>query len=361
MDLRGQEKRVGMPISMSFNHHPIRESVSTSVVVGGVERRRDGGGATTGNGTSMFSSSSQTLDHHHHQVHQVHQHQHQHQHQHPPPPPPPQLQPPHHTQQQQQVRVAISESESDSDPDPETDPVPIPFPVSIALAGATSVTPITVGSKSRPPKPRYRECLKNHAASIGGHVVDGCGEFMPNGEEGTPGSLKCAACDCHRNFHRKEVDGEPRSGPNCYHCYTPNNNSNNARRSRVLPQALPAPSPFGTLPLHAPGPIPPMMMTFGGGGGTESSSEERNVYQSNVGTSQQQQQPPFALSKKRFRTKFSQDQKEKMVGFAEKIGWRFQKQDEELVQQFCAETGVKRQVLKVWMHNNKHIMKKKEP
>lgn len=23
----------------------------------------------------------------------------------------------------------------------------------------------------------YRECLKNHAASLGGHAVDGCGEF----------------------------------------------------------------------------------------------------------------------------------------------------------------------------------------
>ncbi|KAL3654042.1 Zinc-finger homeodomain protein [Castilleja foliolosa] len=26
----------------------------------------------------------------------------------------------------------------------------------------------------------YRECLKNHATSLGGHAVDGCGEFMPS-------------------------------------------------------------------------------------------------------------------------------------------------------------------------------------
>lgn len=31
---------------------------------------------------------------------------------------------------------------------------------------------------------RYRECLKNHAVGIGGHALDGCGEFMPAGEEG---------------------------------------------------------------------------------------------------------------------------------------------------------------------------------
>ncbi|MBO8589755.1 hypothetical protein INN88_14240, partial [Staphylococcus aureus] len=39
---------------------------------------------------------------------------------------------------------------------------------------------------------RYRECLKNHAVAIGGHAVDGCGEYMPAGQEGTLDSLKCA-------------------------------------------------------------------------------------------------------------------------------------------------------------------------
>lgn len=31
---------------------------------------------------------------------------------------------------------------------------------------------------------RYRECMKNHAAAMGGNATDGCGEFMPSGEEG---------------------------------------------------------------------------------------------------------------------------------------------------------------------------------
>ncbi|KAF7147837.1 hypothetical protein RHSIM_Rhsim03G0046000 [Rhododendron simsii] len=53
---------------------------------------------------------------------------------------------------------------------------------------------------------RYKECRKNHAASMGGHAVDGCREFMPAGEEGTAAAFKCAACSCHRNFHRKEVE-----------------------------------------------------------------------------------------------------------------------------------------------------------
>ncbi|KAG5556163.1 hypothetical protein RHGRI_006702 [Rhododendron griersonianum] len=53
---------------------------------------------------------------------------------------------------------------------------------------------------------RYKECRKNHAASIGGHAVDGCREFMPAGEEGTAAAFKCAACSCHRNFHRQEAE-----------------------------------------------------------------------------------------------------------------------------------------------------------
>ncbi|KAM7460175.1 hypothetical protein LguiA_028233 [Lonicera macranthoides] len=53
---------------------------------------------------------------------------------------------------------------------------------------------------------RYVECQKNHAANIGGYAVDGCREFMASGEEGTIAALTCAACGCHRNFHRREVD-----------------------------------------------------------------------------------------------------------------------------------------------------------
>ncbi|PIN24496.1 hypothetical protein CDL12_02784 [Handroanthus impetiginosus] len=52
---------------------------------------------------------------------------------------------------------------------------------------------------------RYGECQKNHAANVGGYAVDGCREFMPSGEDGTSGALTCAACGCHRNFHRREV------------------------------------------------------------------------------------------------------------------------------------------------------------
>ncbi|XP_021673178.1 mini zinc finger protein 2-like isoform X1 [Hevea brasiliensis] len=55
---------------------------------------------------------------------------------------------------------------------------------------------------------RYGECQKNHAADVGGYAVDGCREFMASGEEGTDAALTCAACGCHRNFHRRELETE---------------------------------------------------------------------------------------------------------------------------------------------------------
>ncbi|KAG2679259.1 hypothetical protein I3760_11G043300 [Carya illinoinensis] len=55
---------------------------------------------------------------------------------------------------------------------------------------------------------RYAECQKNHAANIGGYALDGCREFMASGEDGSNAALSCAACGCHRNFHRREVETE---------------------------------------------------------------------------------------------------------------------------------------------------------
>ncbi|XP_019057686.1 PREDICTED: zinc-finger homeodomain protein 2 isoform X2 [Tarenaya hassleriana] len=181
---------------------------------------------------------------------------------------------------------------------------------------------------------RYRECLKNHAVSIGGHAVDGCGEFMPSGEEGTLESLKCAACGCHRNFHRKETDTTANATAN----------ANAVFHHQFPPYYRPPPPGYLHHP-HRPFALPPVSVAAadeddasnpsssgGGGGGT---------------------------SRKRFRTKFTAEQKEKMLWFAEKLGWRIQRHDDAAVEQFCAETGVKRNVLKIWMHNNKNTLGKK--
>ncbi|GFP92520.1 zinc-finger homeodomain protein 2 [Phtheirospermum japonicum] len=187
---------------------------------------------------------------------------------------------------------------------------------------------------SPPRKSRYRECLKNYALRIGGYAVDGCGEFIPGGEDGTLESLRCAACNCHRNFHRKET-GYGAAGAFAFpqqqllltQHHHPHTHVSYRTPSGYLHAA--APQLAQTAELLA------LPSSSGGGRGSVPSG------------------------KKRFRTKFTQEQKDKMLNLAERLGWRIQKQDEEIVQTFCEELGIKRHVLRVWMHNNKHTLGKK--
>lgn len=144
----------------------------------------------------------------------------------------------------------------------------------------------------------YRECLRNHAASIGSYATDGCGEFIP--DDSTSGGLNCAACGCHRNFHRKVSS---------------------------------------SLSLHAAAEV----IEYGGMGMGSAGRQVMAAYS------------PETSSKKRFRTKFTEEQKEKMQGFAEKLGWRLQRKDEEdEIERFCRSVGISRKVFKVWMHNHKN-------
>ncbi|KAL2555345.1 Zinc-finger homeodomain protein 2 [Forsythia ovata] len=140
----------------------------------------------------------------------------------------------------------------------------------------------------------YKECLRNHAASLGSYATDGCGEFTL--DDTSSGGLHCAACGCHRNFHRKVTYG-------------------------------------------ASGGRDHEMIEYGGGGGRqipESPESERS-------------------GKKRFRTKFTEDQREKMLAFAEKLGWKLQRKDkEDEIERFCRGIGISRKVFKVWMHNHKN-------
>ncbi|KAI3502882.1 hypothetical protein L1887_31257 [Cichorium endivia] len=226
---------------------------------------------------------------------------------------------------------------------PGRNPNPDPDPSRVLL----SQTP------SQPPPPsttatvvvRYRGCLKNHAANKGAHVLDGCGEFMPSGEDGTPEALKCAACECHRSFHRREVEGESQTQSGNYHTH---------HIASQIPLTYNQPPPASSSQQRHHRYQPPIMMAFGGAA-AESSSEDLNVFRTNSGVQSMAQ-----TSKKRFRTKFTHEQKEKMLDFAEKIGWKIQKQNEQEVVRFCSENSLKRQVFKVWMHNNKQATKKTE-
>ncbi|XP_024970744.1 zinc-finger homeodomain protein 2-like [Cynara cardunculus var. scolymus] len=176
---------------------------------------------------------------------------------------------------------------------------------------------------------RYLECLKNHAVGIGKQAVDGCREFMAAGGEGTLEALKCAACNCHRNFHRKEPE-HPQASFQHHQIPPPATYYYHHRPVGYLHVTTPSSSHPHRPPLALP-----------------STSRDNLEEISN---------PNSEGSKKRFRTKFTESQKERMLSFAEGLGWRIQKEEEAAVRQFCEEIGIKRKVLKVWMHNNKHTL-----
>jgi ZF-HD class homeobox domain-containing protein len=214
---------------------------------------------------------------------------------------------------------------------------------------------------------RYRECLKNHAMGIGRHAVDGCGEFMAAGEEGTIDALRCAACNCHRNFHRKESptgDGSPIS-PAAIVAYaaTPHQRFSPYYRTPAGYFHPHQPHPHHLAVGHQPRPLalPSTFHSWHGDGGDDLSgmAGPMSALGPLIAMSLGGAGPSSGSGKKRFRTKFTQEQKDRMLAFAEQLGWRIQKHDEAAVQQFCDEVGVKRNVLKVWMHNNKHTLGKK--
>ncbi|XP_019185231.1 PREDICTED: zinc-finger homeodomain protein 1-like isoform X2 [Ipomoea nil] len=162
---------------------------------------------------------------------------------------------------------------------------------------------------------------------------------MPAGEYGTLDALKCAACNCHRNFHRKEINTAAALIPVGYHHHhrAPSGylHHHHHHHHAPLQRPLALPSISGSAYREEMEELDLDMDTAtpnSGGGGSKG---------------------------KRFRTKFTEVQKEKMVELAERLGWRIQKESEEAVEQFCIEYGVRRHVFKVWMHNNKHTVAKK--
>ncbi|CAG7906470.1 hypothetical protein BRARA_D00989 [Brassica rapa] len=196
----------------------------------------------------------------------------------------------------------------------------------------------------------YKECLKNHAAALGSHALDGCGEFMPSPSlvSTDPTSLKCAACGCHRNFHRREPgnDSSIRPPPSSVAAtieYQPHH-----RHHPPPPPQLPPPrSPNSS----SPPPISSSYMLL-----SLSGTNNNN----NLAFSGNNHHHHQTGSRKRFRTKFSQFQKEKMHEFADRVGWKMQKRDEDDVREFCRQIGVDKSVLKVWMHNNKNNFNRRD-
>lgn len=158
----------------------------------------------------------------------------------------------------------------------------------------------------------YTECLRNFAASLGTHATDGCGEFAP--DELTPGGMHCECCGCHRSFHRKVTVCGDREG------------SSSRAREEEEPEVV-------------------ELVDYEGPG----AGQQTTVVAAPVVESRDAEES----GRKRPRTKYTTEQKEKMLTFCEKIGWRIRRNQDAELEHFCTEIGVTKHNFKVWMHNHK--------
>ncbi|KAL6650592.1 hypothetical protein ACP70R_009517 [Stipagrostis hirtigluma subsp. patula] len=204
---------------------------------------------------------------------------------------------------------------------------------------------------------KYKECMRNHAAAMGGQAFDGCGEYMP----GSPDTLKCAACGCHRSFHRRAAasSAAAAAGAACGPVFfrppppppppplpTSHHHHHTAVLQGFLPSVSVAPPPHLALPYHAVPPGAAAAAAWHARAGSETPPRPEDCVGLGSGSG--------SFGRKRFRTKFTPEQKERMREFAEKQGWRIHRDDGGALERFCHEIGVKRHVLKVWMHNHKN-------
>lgn len=101
--------------------------------------------------------------------------------------------------------------------------------------------------------------------------------------------------------------------------------------------------------LHMTRPQPLALPSTSGRAGAHSQEDD----QDDISNPSSYGAPPHSEPKsKRFRTKFMQEQKDKMLAFMVRIGWQIQKQEEAVVLLFCDQTAIKLHDLNVWMHNN---------
>ncbi|KAI3793996.1 hypothetical protein L1987_36620 [Smallanthus sonchifolius] len=199
--------------------------------------------------------------------------------------------------------------------------------------GKQPAPPSTDGALRRHPPPlTYGKCNKNYSPAAGVSVLDGCGEFMPSRTPTPthPSFLFCDACGCHRSFHHEPTDNNHPPPHHVTENHHPETSPSSLATTSTPRSPSPSPVSFSRYPT---GPPPHMFV---------------------AANPALQPQPANQNVKKRTRTKFSEDQKQKMLEFAERIGWKLSKQDDEMIQGFCNDIGVTKRVLKVWIHNHRN-------
>ncbi|KFK43718.1 hypothetical protein AALP_AA1G163900 [Arabis alpina] len=158
----------------------------------------------------------------------------------------------------------------------------------------------------------YRECMRNHAAKLGSYAIDGCREYS----QSLTGDL-CAACGCHRSYHRR-IDVKSSSQiPHARFPFT------SLRRVKQLARLKWKPA--------------------------EEEEEE------DTGEETSTDEKMLTTVKRRRKSKFTAEQREAMRDYAAKLGWTLKDKRaiREEIRVFCEGIGVSRYLFKTWVNNNK--------
>ncbi|XP_019261875.1 PREDICTED: zinc-finger homeodomain protein 4-like [Nicotiana attenuata] len=168
-----------------------------------------------------------------------------------------------------------------------------------------------------------------------GYALDGCGEFCPNG---IPESLICAACNCHRNFHRKmEVEVEVETEVELSIL----SNSHHNRGTSLVIVVPPTPTYQQQSRIHP-------RQKYDKNNNVAATPPQRAETATEMGGREIEVAEQMSTKRKRINS----EQKERVKAFAEKIGWRWTKYNKE-VKPFCAEIGITPYFLKNWIDNNR--------
>ncbi|XBI25872.1 hypothetical protein VPH35_050709 [Triticum aestivum] len=203
----------------------------------------------------------------------------------------------------------------------------------------------------------YMECGRNHGLASGGHVVDGCGEWMPLGDHNPAdaSSYKCAACGCDRNFHRKVMtERSPPPPPPPPPMAATVLHGLPQRREETLEDRLPGVDSdtdsdgteydshateydsgrHGPPPAYHPARVaqqpPPYISCARHSRPLGALQIQRLTVQRSPVTAP----PPHGVmsERKRSRTMFTADQKLRMQELSEHLGWSLQKRDKDIIE-----------------------------
>ncbi|PIN09827.1 hypothetical protein CDL12_17581 [Handroanthus impetiginosus] len=150
------------------------------------------------------------------------------------------------------------------------------------------------------------------------YVVDGCGLFEASDPNGTLEAMVCAACHCHRNFHRTViVELSPRF--------------NTQGTNMSIPAPLAQPQTSAT-----------------------------HIHQQTHSTSSRVHGPAIQINlrpqaaQNRTRMKITREQTERLRSYAERNNWKmFREYSKEEVDHICSEIGIAKKMLKNWINNHR--------